>query len=490
MSRSVGLGGRPGGPGEPCGLPLQSPPWPESASSSSVPSGPSSVPPSPGACASRGSIPGVLYGRAKPVAIAVAERDLRAALTEQGRHARRARRRRRRRRRRTRRSSRSTSATRCAARSRTSTSRRFASTSRSRPRSRSRSSASRSASRKAASSRRSTNEVNVEALPLEVPQHLEIDVSGMHIGDTLRLGELEVAGRRHAARRPRGDRARDRHAADPRRGARGAAEGEEGAEARGRGAERRRAGEPTTPPTAATAHLRGVAARAPAVAPRRHAPRRSTCSSSASATPAASTRATATTSATWSSTSSRAGTAARGAASSPGQLADVRIDGHRVALLKPETYMNESGRSVQAAAAFFKLEPDAILVVHDESDLDAGPAAGAARRRARGPQRPPLGRAAPRHARLPAAARRRRPARAAATGGRSPTTCSRTSSRTRTPSGSSRARPTRSRRSTPRGSRRRSAPSTANARDNEHARSRQPRAAQTRTGRRPAARPG
>lgn len=55
-----------------------------------------------------------------------------------------------------------------------------------------------------------------------------------------------------------------------------------------------------------------------------------------------------------------------------GQVAEVRIDGHRVALLKPETYMNESGRSVQAAAAFFKLEPDAILVVHDESDLEVG----------------------------------------------------------------------------------------------------------------------
>src|SRR2546430_10954427 len=55
-----------------------------------------------------------------------------------------------------------------------------------------------------------------------------------------------------------------------------------------------------------------------------------------------------------------------------GQLAEVRIDGHKVALLKPETYMNESGRSVQAAARFFKVEPDAILVVHDEGDLDLG----------------------------------------------------------------------------------------------------------------------
>jgi len=53
-------------------------------------------------------------------------------------------------------------------------------------------------------------------------------------------------------------------------------------------------------------------------------------------------------------------------------LAEVRIDGHKVALLKPETYMNDSGRSVQAAMKFFKVEPDAVLVVHDESDLDLG----------------------------------------------------------------------------------------------------------------------
>jgi PTH1 family peptidyl-tRNA hydrolase len=52
-----------------------------------------------------------------------------------------------------------------------------------------------------------------------------------------------------------------------------------------------------------------------------------------------------------------------------GQLAEVRIDGHKVALLKPETYMNDSGRSVKAAMQYFKLEPDAVLVVHDESDL-------------------------------------------------------------------------------------------------------------------------
>jgi peptidyl-tRNA hydrolase, PTH1 family len=55
-----------------------------------------------------------------------------------------------------------------------------------------------------------------------------------------------------------------------------------------------------------------------------------------------------------------------------GRLAEIRIDGHKVALLKPETYMNDSGRAVQAAARFFKLEPEEVLVVHDESDLETG----------------------------------------------------------------------------------------------------------------------
>jgi PTH1 family peptidyl-tRNA hydrolase len=55
-----------------------------------------------------------------------------------------------------------------------------------------------------------------------------------------------------------------------------------------------------------------------------------------------------------------------------GQLAEIRIDGHKVALLKPETFMNDSGRAIQAAMKFFKLDPDAVLVVHDEGDLELG----------------------------------------------------------------------------------------------------------------------
>jgi len=55
-----------------------------------------------------------------------------------------------------------------------------------------------------------------------------------------------------------------------------------------------------------------------------------------------------------------------------GDLAELRLDGSRVALLKPQTYMNESGKSVGAAVRFFKLPAEQLLVVHDEVDLDVG----------------------------------------------------------------------------------------------------------------------
>ena len=55
-----------------------------------------------------------------------------------------------------------------------------------------------------------------------------------------------------------------------------------------------------------------------------------------------------------------------------GELAEVRLDGRKAALLKPQTYMNESGRSVAAAARFFKLPPERLLVLHDEADLEPG----------------------------------------------------------------------------------------------------------------------
>src|SRR5947208_4474923 len=55
-----------------------------------------------------------------------------------------------------------------------------------------------------------------------------------------------------------------------------------------------------------------------------------------------------------------------------GQISEIRLDGHKVALLKPETYMNESGVAVSGATRFYKLEPGEVLVVHDEGDFDLG----------------------------------------------------------------------------------------------------------------------
>jgi PTH1 family peptidyl-tRNA hydrolase len=55
-----------------------------------------------------------------------------------------------------------------------------------------------------------------------------------------------------------------------------------------------------------------------------------------------------------------------------GDLAEVRLNGLRLALLKPQTFMNESGRSVGAAARFFKVGPEDLLVIHDEVDLEPG----------------------------------------------------------------------------------------------------------------------
>jgi peptidyl-tRNA hydrolase, PTH1 family len=53
-----------------------------------------------------------------------------------------------------------------------------------------------------------------------------------------------------------------------------------------------------------------------------------------------------------------------------GQLSELRVGEQKLALLKPETYMNESGSAIAAATRFFKVEPRDLLVVHDDVDLE------------------------------------------------------------------------------------------------------------------------
>jgi PTH1 family peptidyl-tRNA hydrolase len=55
-----------------------------------------------------------------------------------------------------------------------------------------------------------------------------------------------------------------------------------------------------------------------------------------------------------------------------GLVAEGTVGGTKILALKPLTYMNESGASVQAAAAFYKVPPEAITAFHDELDLAPG----------------------------------------------------------------------------------------------------------------------
>src|SRR4029079_8350726 len=55
-----------------------------------------------------------------------------------------------------------------------------------------------------------------------------------------------------------------------------------------------------------------------------------------------------------------------------GRLSEIRVGGDRIALLKPETYMNDSGRSLAAARRFFKVPVARILVTRDDVDLETG----------------------------------------------------------------------------------------------------------------------
>ena len=53
-------------------------------------------------------------------------------------------------------------------------------------------------------------------------------------------------------------------------------------------------------------------------------------------------------------------------------IAEGEVEGTKVLLMKPQTFMNESGRAVGEAARFYKVEPSSIVVFHDEIDLAPG----------------------------------------------------------------------------------------------------------------------
>ncbi len=55
-----------------------------------------------------------------------------------------------------------------------------------------------------------------------------------------------------------------------------------------------------------------------------------------------------------------------------GEISEGRLDGEKTVLLKPATFMNESGRAVGEAMRFFKLSPADLVVIYDELDLPPG----------------------------------------------------------------------------------------------------------------------
>ena len=54
------------------------------------------------------------------------------------------------------------------------------------------------------------------------------------------------------------------------------------------------------------------------------------------------------------------------------KVADARIGTEKVVLVKPQTYMNESGRAIGPLMNWYKLEPEDLIVAHDDMDIPAG----------------------------------------------------------------------------------------------------------------------
>ena len=53
-------------------------------------------------------------------------------------------------------------------------------------------------------------------------------------------------------------------------------------------------------------------------------------------------------------------------------IADVNINGHRCIVMKPQTFMNNSGEAVRECASFYKIKPENVIVIYDDISLDVG----------------------------------------------------------------------------------------------------------------------
>lgn len=53
-------------------------------------------------------------------------------------------------------------------------------------------------------------------------------------------------------------------------------------------------------------------------------------------------------------------------------ICDTKINGHRCIVMKPQTYMNNSGEAIRECANFYKIKPENIIVIYDDISLDVG----------------------------------------------------------------------------------------------------------------------
>lgn len=54
------------------------------------------------------------------------------------------------------------------------------------------------------------------------------------------------------------------------------------------------------------------------------------------------------------------------------KVASAMVDGEKILLVKPMTYMNESGQAVEKMSQYYKIDPDNMLIIYDDLDLPTG----------------------------------------------------------------------------------------------------------------------